>query len=94
MIKIKSLEWDAFNVSHIAKHDVTVDEVEEVCMSKPHFTEAKSNRLRAIGETSEHRVLTIILADKGNGGYYTVSARSASRKERKLLIAARGGEAV
>jgi hypothetical protein len=31
MIFIRRLVWDSWNVAHIARHEVTPDEVEEVC---------------------------------------------------------------
>ena len=31
MIVIRRLIWDSWNITHIARHDVTPDEVEDVC---------------------------------------------------------------
>lgn len=32
----KAFDWDAANIEHIAMHNVTPDEVEEVCVNRPH----------------------------------------------------------
>ncbi len=79
------LIWDPWNVTHIARHEVTPDEVEEVCHGDPMTSETYGGRLRVVGQTLAGRVLTLILAPRDDDGvYYTVTARSASRKERRL----------
>jgi hypothetical protein len=32
---IQKLIWDEWNISHIARHDVSPEEVEQVCHGKP-----------------------------------------------------------
>lgn len=76
--------WDEWNVAHIARHGIAQDEVEEICRSKPLTSATYKGRLRVIGETRMGRMLTAILAPKGKGVYYPVTARPASRKERKI----------
>jgi len=34
MIKIRKLIWDKWNINHITKHNVTKDEIEELCNGK------------------------------------------------------------
>lgn len=92
MIDIRRLIWDAWNMAHIARHQVTPDEVEEVCQGEPIFSETYKERIRVVGPTHAGRILTIILAPEGKGMYYTVTTRPASRKERRRYQELRGVE--
>ena len=92
MVYVRRLRWDAWNVGHIARHDVTPDEVEQLCRGKPLTSETYRERLRLIGPTDAERMLTVILAPEGNGVYYTVTARPASRRERRRYTAELRGQ--
>ncbi len=84
MLIIRRLLWDAWNVAHIARHAVTPEEVEEVCQGRPWTSQTYKERIRVIGPTRAGRMLTVILAPQADiGVYYTVTARPASRKERR-----------
>jgi uncharacterized DUF497 family protein len=84
MPSICHLIWDTWNVAHIARHNVIPEEVEEVCHGRAFFSEnTYKGRLRVIGPNAAGRVLTVILAPEGEGMYYPVTARTASRKERQ-----------
>jgi uncharacterized DUF497 family protein len=93
MLIVRALVWDAFNVSHIAEHGVSPEEVEQVCQGDHHVSQTPNGRLRLIGLTRGGHLLTIILAPKAEGTYYTVTARPASTKERQLYQDQEGGEA-
>lgn len=82
MIEIEQLIWDEWNKEHIARHQVTPQEVEEVCQGTPVVAQGYGGRLRLIGPTQSKRMLGVILAPKGEKSYYPVTARPASRKER------------
>jgi len=71
-------------VGHIAKHRVTPEEVEEVCHAEPLVFEAKRGRIIGVGPTVDGRVLAVVLAPEGEGVYYPITARPASKKERRL----------
>lgn len=81
---IRKLIWDGWNVDHIARHKVIPEEVENVCHCNPLVQAGKKGRKLIIGPTRENRIITIILEHEGYGKYYPVTARDASRKERKL----------
>lgn len=83
-IDVRRLVWDGWNEAHIAKHGVTREEVEQVCHASPIFTDSYRNRIVAIGPTHAGRILAVALDPEaeGEGVYYPVSARPASRKER------------
>ena len=85
MVYVRHLLFDNFNVRHLKKHDITIREVIAVCEGK-HFTlPSYGGRLLLIGAI-KGRVLSVVVAPKpkeGKNVYYPVSARPASRKERK-----------
>jgi uncharacterized DUF497 family protein len=83
-VVVERLVWDAWNIAHIARHDVTPDEVEEVCQGEFWSSETHSGRLRIVGPAASGNLLTVILApQQEQGAYYVVTARPASRKERR-----------
>ena len=89
MVFVRELVWDEWNVSHIARHDVTPGEDEETCQGYAHTISTYRGRLRVIGQTASGRILTVILAPVQVEVYYPVTARPASRRERRIY---RGSE--
>ena len=87
MIHVKELVWDDWNVAHVARHEVTPVEVEEVCQALGLVLQGSKGRLVFIGPTQAGRLLAVILdpePEEGEGVYYPVTARPAARKERRL----------
>lgn len=87
MIHVKELVWDDWNVAHIARHDVTPAQVEEVCQAFALVLQGSKGRLVFIAPTVAGRLLAVILdpePDVEEGVYYPVTARPAARKERRL----------
>lgn len=77
--------WDTWNVAHIARHEVTREEVEEVCHGPYIHREAYKRRIMVVGPTTSDRMLAIILEPVDiQGVYLPVTARPASRRERRL----------
>ena len=81
MIEIKELIWDDWNREHIGKHEITPEEVEEICNGKHEEIESYRNRIQLSGTTNKGKKLTIILSPEdrnlrkyGNGIYYPVTA--------------------
>lgn len=83
---ILGLVWDDFNEAHIwERHQLTRVEVEEVAYGPPenlYVRHTYEGRLLVIGSKANRRLIVLILASKGSGEYYPVSARPADRKER------------
>ena len=48
MIVIRRLIWDSWNITHIARHDVTPDEVEDVCHGEYMASQSYKGRMLAI----------------------------------------------
>ena len=94
MITIRRLEWDAWNMEHIARHEVTTEEAEEVCFGMPVLLDSYKGRILAVGPTIAGRMLAVALDPEPGeqGACYPVSARPASRRERQRYVETRGGE--
>lgn len=83
MARIRRLRWDDWNVAHIARHEVTPEEVAEVCHGDFILLQGKQGRTLLLGPSHESRMLAVVLDHEGEGIYYPVTARPASRKERR-----------
>ncbi len=84
MLVVRRLIWDAWNTAHIARHDVTPDEVDELCIADPLVQQGKKGRLALSGLTSAGRFLVVILDPEPEPGvYYPVTAHPAT-SERKI----------
>jgi len=84
MAYIRRLNWDDWNIAHIARHEVTPEEVEEVCYGDYVKREGYKRRIMLIGPTRAGRMLAIVLEGEGDDVYFVVTARSADRKERRV----------
>ena len=87
MIRVDRLIWNKENIAHIAHHEATPREVEEVCHGLFIVRDARAGRVMIIGPTKSERILSIILdPEQEEGSWYPVTARSADRNERKTYI--------
>jgi len=59
-LKITYLHWDERNTSHIAKHEVDPNEVEEIFRNKPKVRKAKKESYIALGLTDSGRLLFVV----------------------------------
>jgi uncharacterized DUF497 family protein len=91
MIDVRRLRWDPGNLAHIARHQVTREEVEEACHGKHVARQTHHGRLLLIGATRAGRMIAVVLDPEGEDVHYPVTARSASRKERRRYEQAEGG---
>lgn len=93
MLVVRRLIWDAWNIAHIARHKVVPEEVEEVCHGTPIVLQTYADRLLVIGPAAAGRMLSVVLDSEGrtNGVYYVVTARPASRRERRIFGQHQGG---
>jgi uncharacterized protein len=81
---IRDLIWDDWNEEHIARHGITLEEVEEVCFGDPLVLAAQGRDKRAFyGQTDAGRYLLVILGERGGGIYYPVTARDMTVAERR-----------
>lgn len=91
MLEIERLIWNQININHIAKHGVSLQEVEAVCHTDVLIFKSYGQRLLLIGIAKNERVLTVILEEIDPKTYFPVTARPASRKERQLYQQFKGG---
>jgi uncharacterized protein len=77
-------EWDDGNVGHIAHHNVTPGEAEEVFESKYYLTRTWNSRYIAMGHTGAGRYLICVFERIGSGLIRIVTARDMSEGDRKL----------
>lgn len=83
-INISKFVWNKWNKEHIKTHKVSIKEIEEVRFSRFQTKETYKGRLMLFGQTSNKRLLTIVLAPKESGKFYVITARDMSKKERKF----------
>lgn len=81
-IKIEKLIWDNFNLNHLSKHGVIKLDIEESIKNVIYHEHSYLDRYIVIVKNDE-KILSLIVSRKGPKTYYIVSARNASRKERK-----------
>lgn len=85
--------WDKGNVDHIAKHEITPAEAEQVILNNPFDLEFQArngeNRIIQIGETEQGRVLVVITTMREEL-IRVVTAFPAKERLRNLYLAQKG----
>lgn len=84
---IQELLWPGDRVDHIARHNVSPDEFEDVCFGRSLVLKARSEGTNPVyhvlGETSGGRHLLCIVITFPGGKGYPVTARTMTDRERK-----------
>lgn len=83
-IVIKKFIWTEYNQEHIKKHKVTKEEIEKVGKDFIYHRKTHAGRYLAVGRVGT-RIVTLVINRELQGHYYLVTARDASKKERKDL---------
>lgn len=83
-IIIKKLVWDKYNVDHIKKHNVTVDEVEEAVRNIITHKKAKLGRYLIMSRVGS-RIISVAVSKQKAGVYYPATARDSAKKERRIV---------
>ena len=93
---IDTLVVDQHRIEHIARHEVTLDEVMEIVSGDYAYIQGHHERWLVIGKTSQGRALTVVVgARPQQNAHGLVTARPASRDERgfyRELALEQGGE--
>ncbi|SRR5579875_2605145 len=92
--------WDAGNIDHIARHDISPEEAEQVVENDPfdiaRYLRNGEERLNQVGETDAGRVLVVVTTQRGEDTR-VVTAHPADRDMRALYAqmkeAANAGDA-
>ena len=83
-IRITELIWDERNIRHIARHGVSVKEVEEVCFDPKSFVFRQGERYIILGQTRAGRYLFVVVVKRGRKGQGRVlTAREMEDAERR-----------
>lgn len=83
-IIVKEIIFDTWNKEHIKKHGVTEEEVKEAGESLIYHKRTYKRRYLLIGRAGR-RLISLVLIRKGEGKYYLITARDASKKERRKV---------
>lgn len=87
-----NFDWDAANLDHIARHDVTQQEAEDVVLGDPLDTELQpeegdgEERLLQLGETANKRILQLLTTWR-NGKVRVISAWDAPKQLKTYYLA-------
>ena len=87
MAELPEFDWDEDNISHLARHGIAPEEVEEVFANGEQVSEAQQEhgeiRWVCFGHTNKGRFLTVVVTERG-GRLRLVTAYPMSRQQRKL----------
>jgi uncharacterized DUF497 family protein len=82
-VKIYELIIDPEREDHIARHGVSIEEVEQVVFGQPFIRRTRQERLRLLGQTDAGRYLAVFLGAREAGAYGLITARDATNIERR-----------
>ena len=86
-MKIQQLVWPEDRVEHIARHNISPEDVEEVCFGQAFVQRAKSkgeNRVYyVLGQTFAGMYLFCVIIEFPDGNGYPVTARPMTVVERR-----------
>lgn len=71
---IVEIEWDDENIEHIALHNVTPDEVEDICFGLNLCEREGQNRYILSGQTDSGRYLNVVIEKIGRGLFRPITA--------------------
>ncbi|GAA1070785.1 BrnT family toxin [Nocardiopsis composta] len=80
----RAVQWNDASEEHIGRHGVMPQEVEDVLFHPPRWVEWRRDSTRAVfGRTGEGRYLAVLVADRGRGEVFVVTARDMTPAERR-----------
>ena len=86
-MRIREFVWPEDRIDHIARHGVTLEEVEEACFGSPLIQRAKSEGENPVyyvlGQTDAGRYLFSVVIRFPDGRGYPVTARPMTDKEER-----------
>lgn len=83
-MKRPALVWNDWNKEHIKKHLVTISEAEEAYDKSNLVAKGKDNRVLILSKIKNGKMIALFLSFKKQPLPYVVSARDASKKERRI----------
>ncbi|TDN65406.1 hypothetical protein C8E95_6893 [Pseudonocardia autotrophica] len=83
----REIRWTEDSETHIARHDVTPDEVEQVVNTRPRLVEPGPGDIEEVyGRTDAGRYLVVILSEAEDGRDFVVTARDLTDSERRSFL--------
>ena len=82
-MRIAAFEWDDGNLSHIARHRVDADEVEEAFLGRQHLYKTREGRYILLGRSGTGRRLLIVFQYE-SGVARPITARDMTDSEKRL----------
>jgi uncharacterized protein len=87
MLRFAEVVWDDWNESHIARHGVTAQEVEEVLFSWPlHAERGRNGTYAVLGRTVHGRWLFVLVVSRSKAVAYPITARGMTRAEQRRAL--------
>jgi uncharacterized protein len=84
--RVREIRWTDKSEDHIAAHNVTPDEVEQVLYTRPRLVlKGPEGTEYMFGTTDEGRYLLVVLTESIDGRAYVVTARDMTRAERQAF---------
>jgi uncharacterized protein len=83
-VRIYELVIEPDREEHIARHNVSVSEAEEVVFGDHVIFRTRNGYFGVIGQTETGRYLTVIIGPRDEGIYGLVTARNADEQERRM----------
>jgi hypothetical protein len=93
MKTVSSIKWTDISIDHIAKHEVSADEVEEVCFNEdasPIIRSGRDNLHYIFGKSYSGRFLFVVVRFIRQGEIGVITARDMNEWEKKYFK--RGGK--
>jgi uncharacterized DUF497 family protein len=84
-VLISGFDWDDDNILHIARHEFSPDEIEEVFAGNYKVRRARQMLYIALGETLDGRLAFVVFRRLRGGVIRVVTARDMEDKERRLF---------
>ncbi|MGO1056684.1 hypothetical protein [Crossiella sp. CA198] len=83
---MREICWTEDAEEHIARHNVSPGEVEEVVYTRPRWvTSGRDGTTLIYGRTDAGRYLLVVLGKAMAGGHYVVTTRELTEKERRIF---------
>ena len=94
MLYIDSLEIDDHILDKIeSRHGVTINEVEEACLSdKRHVRKGREGLYKVFTQTAAGRFILVVLVNMGGGNCKVATAREMTDSEKQLYKKLTGGK--
>jgi len=81
---VREIRWTEWSEEHIAEHEVSAAEVEEVVYQKPYLERREGQEVLVYGQTDSGRYLLVVLAPdtEPQETSFVVTARELTSKEK------------